>query len=48
LLDRIYRIAWIDAKKMNDRSETPRAEVRGEALITRIKALEKLHGLGTS
>jgi hypothetical protein len=33
---------------MNDRSETPRAFVRGETLMNYIKALEKLHGLGTS
>jgi hypothetical protein len=33
---------------MHDRSEAPRALVRGEALITHIKALEKLHGLETS
>jgi hypothetical protein len=33
---------------MDDRSEAPRAFVRGEALMTHIKALEKLHGLGTS
>jgi hypothetical protein len=33
---------------MNDRSEAPRAQVLGEALMTQIKALEKLHGLGKS
>ena len=33
---------------MNDRSEAPRALVHRETLMTHIKALEKLHGLGTS
>ena len=47
-LDRIYRIARIEYERMNDRSEAPHALVRGEALKTQIKALEKLHGLGTS
>jgi len=33
---------------MDDRSGAPRAQVRREALMKRIKALEKLHGLETS
>ena len=33
---------------MDDRSEAPRALVRGEALMTQIKALGKLRGLETS
>jgi hypothetical protein len=46
-LDRIYRIARIDTKRMNDRSETPRAFMGGEALMIHIKGLEKLPGSGT-
>jgi hypothetical protein len=33
---------------MDDRSKAPRALEREEALMTHIKALEQLHGLGTS
>jgi hypothetical protein len=46
--DRIYTIARIEQERMNDRSEAPRTQVLGEALMTPIKALEKLHGLGKS
>ncbi len=48
VLDRIYRIARIEYEGMNDRSEAPHALVHGEALRNHIKALEKLHGLGTT
>jgi len=47
-LDRINRIARIEYERMNDRSEAPHALAHEEALMTHIKALEKLHGLGTS
>jgi hypothetical protein len=33
---------------MDDCSEAPRTLERGDALMMRIKALEKLHGLETS
>ncbi|MGD8982507.1 MAG: hypothetical protein PVH99_17905 [Desulfobacteraceae bacterium] len=46
--DRINRIARIEYERMNDRSEAPSALAHGEALMTHIKALEKLCGLGTS
>jgi hypothetical protein len=44
MLDRIYRIARIDKEGMNARSKGPRVVVRGETLMTYIKALERLHG----
>ena len=47
-LDGINRIDRLEQDKTSDRPDVPCAPGRGEALMTQIKALEKLHGLGTS